>query len=233
MASLRTSPDSKPISRASAEQVDMKFEVVVIPVADVDRSKEFYTTLGWRLDADFPFDNGFHVVQFTPPHSACSVQFGTKITSATPGSAQGLYLIVSDVAAARIDLVARGIDVSEVFHPGTPGAQFQLDGSGRISGPAPEHATYNSFATFRDPDGNGWLLQEVTTRLPGRGLSNLDVATLTELLEEAEKHHGEYEPTAPKHHWSGWYGAYIVARQEGKTPEEAAKNARTHIERPA
>jgi hypothetical protein len=108
------------------------------------------------------------------------------------------YLIVSDVAAARIDLVARGIDVSEVFHPGTPGAQFQLDGSGRISGPAAEHATYNSFATFRDPDGNGWLLQEVTTRLPGRGYSNLDVATLTELLEEAEKHHSEYEPTAPE-----------------------------------
>ena len=122
---------------------------------------------------------------------------------------------------------------ASVFHPGTPGAQFQLDGSGRISGPAPEHATYNSFATFRDPDGNGWLLQEVTTRLPGRGLSNLDVATLTELLEEAEKHHGEYEPTAPKHHWSGWYAAYIVARQEGKTPEEAAENARTHIEGPA
>jgi len=216
-----------------AATVDLKLEVVVIPVSDVDRAKRFYASLGWRLDADFAFDNGFRVVQFTPPGSACSVQFGTNITSAAPGSAQGLYLIVSDVAAARIDLVARGIDVSEVFHPGTPGAQFQLDGSGRISGPAPEHATYNSFATFRDPDGNGWLLQEVTTRLPGRGLSNLDVATLTELLEEAEKHHGEYEPTAPKHHWSGWYGAYIVARQEGKTPEEAAKNARTHIERPA
>jgi catechol 2,3-dioxygenase-like lactoylglutathione lyase family enzyme len=230
MASIPSSPSSKPISGASVVRVDMKFEVVVIPVADVDRSKKFYTTLGWRLDADFPFDNGFRVVQFTPPGSACSVQFGTKITSATPGSAQGLYLIVSDVAAARIDLVARGIDVSEVFHPGTPGAQFQLDGSGRISGPAPEHATYNSFATFRDPDGNGWLLQEVTTRLPGRGLSNLDVATLTELLEEAEKHHGEYEPTAPKHHWSAWYAAYIVARQDGKPPEEAVTDAALHIE---
>jgi len=136
------------------------------------------------------FDNGFRVVQFTPPGSACSVQFGTKITSATPGSAQGLYLIVSDVAAARIDLVARGIEVSEVFHPGTPGAQFQLDGSGRIRGPAPEHATYNLFATFRDPDGNGWLLQEVTTRLPGRGLSTLDLATLTELLREAPRRRG-------------------------------------------
>jgi catechol 2,3-dioxygenase-like lactoylglutathione lyase family enzyme len=215
---------------AGADQVDMKFEVVVIPVAHVDRSKEFYSKLGWRLDADFPFDNGFRVVQFTPPGSGCSVQFGTKMTSAVPGSAQGLYLIVSDVEAARKDLVARGIGVSELFHPGTPGSQFQIDGSGRVSGPAPEHASYNSFATFRDPDGNGWLFQEVTTRLPGRGLSNLDVTTLTGLLQEAEKHHGEYEATAPKHHWSGWYAAYIVARQDGKTPEEAAKDGKLHVE---
>jgi len=208
----------------------MKFEVVVIPVSDVDRAKEFYTKLGWRLDADFRFDNGFRVVQFTPPGSGCSVQFGAKITSAEPGSAQGLYLIVSDIETARKELVARGIGVSDVFHAGTPGAQFQIDGSGRISGPAPEHATYSSFVTFRDPDGNGWLFQEITTRLPGRGLGNLDVATLTELLQEAEKHHGEYEPTAPKHHWSGWYAAYIVARQDGKTPEEAAKDGKIHIE---
>lgn len=211
-------------------RIDTKIEVVVIPVADVDRSKGFYTRLGWRLDADFPYDNGFRVVQFTPPGSGCSVQFGTKMTPAAPGSAQGLYLIVSNVELSRRDLAARGIDVSEVFHPGTPGAQFRVDGSGRISGPAPEHATYGSFATFRDPDGNGWLFQEVTTRLRGRGLSNFDVATLTELLQEAEKHHGEYEPTAPKHHWSGWYAAYIVARQDGKTPEEAATNAKIHIE---
>jgi catechol 2,3-dioxygenase-like lactoylglutathione lyase family enzyme len=215
---------------SSAESVDMKFEVVVIPVSDVDHSKEFYAKLGWRQDADFSFDNGFRVVQFTPPGSGCSVQFGTKMTSAAPGSAQGLYLVVSDVAGARKDLVARGIEVSEVFHPGMPGAQFQIDGSGRISGPAPEHATYGSFATFCDPDGNGWLLQEVTTRLPGRGLGNLDVATLTELLQEAEKHHGDYEPTAPKHHWSDWYAAYIVARQNGETPEEAAKDGKIHIE---
>jgi catechol 2,3-dioxygenase-like lactoylglutathione lyase family enzyme len=208
----------------------MKFEAVVIPVSDVDRAKEFYTKLGWRLDADFRFDNGFRVVQFTPPGSGCSVQFGTKMTSVNPGSAQGLYLIVSDVETARKELVARGIGVSDVFHAGTPGAQFQIDGSGRISGPAAEHATYSSFATFRDLDGNGWLLQEITTRLPGRGLSNLDVATLTELLQEAEKHHGEYEPTAPKHHWSGWYAAYIVARQDGESPEEAAKDGKIHIE---
>jgi catechol 2,3-dioxygenase-like lactoylglutathione lyase family enzyme len=221
---------SRPASGATGESVDMRFEAIVIPVADVNRSKEFYTRLGWRLDADFPFDNGFRVVQFTPSGSGCSVQFGSKMTSADPGSAHGLYLIVSDVEAARKDLVARGVDVSEVFHPETPGAQFLNDGSGRISGPAPVHATYGSFATFRDPDGNGWLLQEVTTRLPGRGLGSLDVATLTELLQEAEKHHGEYEPTAPKHQWSDWYAAYIVARQDGKTPEEAARDGKVHIE---
>ena len=230
MATLHAFPGREPIRGATAEKVDMKLEVVVIPVADVDRSKGFYTKLGWRLDADFQFDNGFRVVQFTPPGSGCSVQFGTKMTPALPGSAQGLYLIVPDVEAARKDLVARGIDVSEVFHAGTPGAQFQIDGSGRVSGPAPEHATYSSFATFRDPDGNGWLFQEITTRLPGRGLGNLDVATLTKLLREAEQHHREYEPTAPKHHWSGWYAAYIVARQDGKTPEEAAKDGKIYIE---
>ncbi len=218
------------IGSASAVKVDMKFEVVVIPVADVDRSKAFYTKLGWRLDADFPFDNGFRVVQFTPPGSGCSVQFGTKMTTATSGSAQGLYLIVSDIEAARKELVARGIEVSEVFHPGSPGAQFQSDGSGRLKGPAPDHGSYSSFATLNDPDGNIWLFQEITTRLPGRGLSNLDVATMTDFLREAEEHHGEYEPTAPKHHWSGWYAAYIVARQDGKTPQEAAREGKLHIE---
>lgn len=221
---------SRPISGARDEAVDMKLEVIVIPVADVGRSKEFYTRLGWRLDADFPFDNGFRVIQFTPPGSGCSVQFGSKMTSAEPGSTHGLYLIASDVGAARKDLAARGVDVSEVFHPGTPGAQFLTDGSGRIGGPAPEHATYGSFATFRDPDGNGWLLQEVTTRLPGRGLGTLDVTALAELLREAEKHHGEYEPMAPKHQWSDWYAAYIVARQDGKTPEGAAKDGKFRIE---
>src|SRR5262245_57142010 len=148
--------------------VDLKFEVVVIPVAEVERAKEFYSGLGWRLDADFSFDNGFRVVQFTPPGSGCSIQFGTKITTAAPGSAQGLYLIVSDIDAACAELNSRGIDVSEVFHPGSPGAQFRLDGSDRVSGPDPEHKTYSSFATFSDPDGNGWLLQEITTRLPDR-----------------------------------------------------------------
>ncbi|HTT24598.1 MAG TPA: VOC family protein [Candidatus Sulfotelmatobacter sp.] len=208
----------------------MKFEVVVIPVTDVDRSKAFYTNLGWRLDADFPFDNGFRVVQFTPSGSGCSVQFGTKMTTAAPGSAEGLYLIVSDVEAARKELVARGVEVSEVLHTSRPGAQFQPDSDGRVRGPDPNHRSYFYFATFDDPDGNTWLYQEITTRLPGRGLSNLDVATMTELLREAEEHHGAYEPTAPKHHWSGWYASYMVARQEGKTPEEAVKAGKLHIE---
>ena len=230
MSSTQTS-NERATEIPTAAMVDLKLEVVVLPVSDADRAKRFYGSLGWRLDADFAFDNGFRVVQFTPPGSACSVQFGVKMTSAAPGSAQGNYLIVSDVQAARDELAARGVKVSEVFHAGTPGAQFQPDGtSGRVRGPAPDHATYRSFATFSDPDGNGWLLQEITTRLPGRGLSNMDVATLTELLRETENHHGEYEPTAPKHHWSGWYAAYIVARERGRTPEDAAKDAALHME---
>jgi catechol 2,3-dioxygenase-like lactoylglutathione lyase family enzyme len=229
MSSTQTSNDHA-TQIPSAGNVDLKLEAVIIPVADVDRAKRFYGSLGWRLDADFAFDNGFRVVQFTPPGSECSVQFGTKITSAAPGSAQDLYLIVSDIAAARDELVARGVKASEVFHPGTPGAQFQPnDTSGRVSGPAPDRASYRSFATFSDPDGNGWLLQEIKARLPGRGLGR-DVATLTELLREAEKRHGDYEPTAPKHHWSGWYAAYIVAREQGRTSDEAAKDAAIHME---
>jgi predicted enzyme related to lactoylglutathione lyase len=152
-----------------ATDVDLKLEAVVIPVADVERSKQFYAGLGWRLDADFSFDNGVKVVQFTPPGSPASVQFGTQMTSAAPGSAENLYLVVADIEAARAQLVARGAPVSEVFHPGAPGAQFQPEGVGaRVSGPAPNHGTYSSFATLSDPDGNRWLLQEITTRLPGR-----------------------------------------------------------------
>jgi catechol 2,3-dioxygenase-like lactoylglutathione lyase family enzyme len=228
--STLSATNKEPVSGASAAKVDMKLEVIVIPVADVDRSKAFYTKLGWRLDADFPFDNGFRVVQLTPPGSGCSVQFGAKITTAAPGSAQGLYLIVSDVEAARKELVARGIQVSEVFHASKPGAQFRPESDGRVGGPDPGRRSYSSFATFNDPDGNTWLFQEITTRLPGRGLGNLDILTLTGLLRETEQHHGQYEPTAPKHHWSGWYAAYMVARQDGKTPEEAAQLAKLHIE---
>jgi catechol 2,3-dioxygenase-like lactoylglutathione lyase family enzyme len=201
---------------------DLKLEVVVIPVSDVDRAKEFYGgRLGWRLDVDFPFDNGFRVVQFTPPGSGCSVQFGTNMTSAAPGSAQGLYLIVSGIQAARDDLAARGADVSEVFHAGTPGAQFQPDGSGRVSGPAPDHATYSSFATFADPDGNGWLLQEITTRLPGRidaaETAYPSTADLASALRRAEAAHGEHEKRTGRRdeNWPDWYAAYMVAERAG------------------
>jgi catechol 2,3-dioxygenase-like lactoylglutathione lyase family enzyme len=208
---------------ASAAKVDMKLEAVVIPVADVDRAKEFYGNLGWRLDADFPFDNGFRIVQFTPRGSGCSVQFGTKVTSAAPGSAHGLYLIVSDIEAARNELIACGANVSEVFHSGTPGAQFQPDGaSGRVGGLAPDRASYGSFATFSDPDGNGWLLQEVTTRLPGRvdsATTSFDSATdLASALRRAEAAHGEHEKRIGKAdpNWPDWYAEYMVAERTGR-----------------
>jgi catechol 2,3-dioxygenase-like lactoylglutathione lyase family enzyme len=219
-------------SAPSAAKVDMKFELVVIPVSDVDRAKEFYGRLGWRLDADYASGDDYRVIQFTPPGSGGSVIFGKNVTAAAPGSAQGLYLIVSDVKAARADLLGRGVKVSEVFHGGSAydgTDEPYLFGRLRVSGPDPEHSSYRSFASFRDPDGNGWLFQGITTRLPGRGLS-LDVATLTDLLREAEERHGQYEPTAPKHHWSGWYAAYIAARENGSTPDEAAKDAALHIE---
>ena len=202
--------------------VDLKLEAVVIPVSDVDRAKQFYGNLGWRLDADFRFDNGFRVVQFTPSGSACSVQFGTNITSAAPGSAQGLYLVVSDIEAARRELAARGVAVSEVFHAGTPGAQFQRDGmTGRLSGPAPDHGSYGSFATFSDPDGNGWLLQEVTRRLPGRTnaaeTAFASTADLTSALRRAEAAHGEHEKRTGQRdaNWPDWYAAYMVAEHAG------------------
>src|SRR6266852_5186391 len=209
-------------SDASVARVDMKIEVVVIPVSDVNRAKEFYGNLGWRLDADFPFDNGFRVVQFTPPGSGCSVQFGTNTTSAAPGSAHGLYLIVSDIEAARDELVARGVEVSEVFHAGTPGAQFQPDGtSGRVGEPAPEHASYRSFATFSDPDGNGWLVQEITTRLSGRidpaATSFGSASDLASAFRRAEAAHGEHEKRTGQRdaNWPDWYAAYMVAEQSG------------------
>jgi len=230
MADLKEELRSNSAGKTTTAKVDLKLEAVVIPVSNVDRAKEFYGNLGWRLDADFAFDNGFRVVQFTPPGSGCSTQFGKNITAAAPGSAHGLYLIVSNIDAARDELVAHGVKVSKVFHAGTPGAQLNPnDTSGRVDGPAPDHASYGSFATFSDPDGNGWLLQEITARLPGRGLS-ADVATLTDLLKETENRHGQYEPTAPRHHWSDWYAAYIVARQNGSAPDDAAKAAILHVE---
>ena len=206
----------------TAHAVDMKLEVVVLPVSDVDRSKRFYESLGWRLDADFPGAGGFRVVQMTPPGSPCSIHFGKGVTAAAPGSAQNTYLVVSDLEAARAELARNGAPVSGVFH-------FDGFGTPPVPGPDPQGRPYSSFATFKDPDGNSWLLQEIKMRLPGRGFSSLDVSELTELLKETEKHHGEYEPTAPKHHWSGWYAAYIVARERGRTPEEAVKDAALHM----
>src|SRR5690349_12999157 len=233
MATASSLPNNEPTSNASPATVDMKLEVVVIPVSDVDRAKEFYAKLGWRLDADFSAGDDWRAVQFTPPGSGCSVIFGKNVTPAAPGSAQGLYLIVADVEAARKELLGRGVKVSEVFHGGGtkyagPDAAY-LFGRLRVSGPDPEHGTYRSFASFSDPDGNGWLLQEVTTRLPGRGIG-LDVESLTELLRETEEHHGKYEPIAPKHHWSEWYAAYMAARLRGRTPEEAAQEGKLRIE---
>jgi catechol 2,3-dioxygenase-like lactoylglutathione lyase family enzyme len=212
----------------SPAMVDLKLEVVVIPVSDVDRAKRFYESLGWRLDADFAAGEDWRGVQLTPPGSPCSIVFGKGVTTAVPGSVQGMFLVVDDIEAARAALSKSGVDVSEVFHFG---GGLQVDGTkGRVPGKDPEGRSYSSWASFSDPDGNGWLLQEVGTRLPGRGLGR-DVATLTALLQEAETHHGEYEPTAPKHHWSGWYAAYIVARERGKTPEEAAGDGARNVDR--
>ena len=215
------------VNSASANISDMKLEVVVIPVSDVDRAKRFYAGIGWRLDADFAFDNGFRVVQFTPPGSGTSVQFGTKVTAVSPGSAQSLYLVVSDVVVAREQLRARGVDVSEVFHPGAPGAHFQPRGSSaRLSGRSPEHTSYRSYATFSDPDGNLWLLQEVTTRFPGRidhtGAAFVSVNDLSSALQRAAIAHGEHEKRTGQHdaNWPDWYAAYMVAEQTGQTLPE-------------
>ena len=210
--------------------VDMKFEIVVIPVSDPDRAKKFYAGLGWRLDADYDDGKGFRVMQFTPPGSGCSVIFGKNVTAAAPGSAQGLYLIVSDIEAARKELLGRGVEVSETFHnagvyagPDEP----YLFGRVRVSGPDPERGSYRSFASFRDPDGNGWLFQEVTKRLEGRidpaTTTFASVSDLASAFRRAEHAHGAYETKLGKgrdENWADWYAAYMVAEQSGaKLPE--------------
>jgi catechol 2,3-dioxygenase-like lactoylglutathione lyase family enzyme len=210
-----------------ARTVDMKFEIVVIPVSDVDRAKRFYGGLGWRLDADFASGDDYRVIQFTPPGSGASVIFGKNVTAAAPGSAQGLYLIVADIEAARNDLLARGVRVSEAFHdaggvyagPDEP----YLFGRLRVSGPDPEHRSYRSFASFSDPDGNGWLLQEITARLPGRVDAATTFTSSTELataLRRAAAAHGEHEKRTGGHdaNWPDWYAEYIVREQAGKEP---------------
>lgn len=196
--------------------MDMKLEVVVIPVADVDRAKRFYSNLGWRLDGDYSAGDAFRAAQFTPPGSACSIHIGKGITSAAPGSAPGLYLVVSDITAARAALAERGVDVSEVFHRNGVGAPAE-------SGTHPAKATYSSFCTFKDPDGNSWLVQEVTARLPGRVDTDLTTFTsaseLATTLQRAAEAHGEHEKRNGGQHdanWPTWYAEYIVSEQAGK-----------------
>jgi catechol 2,3-dioxygenase-like lactoylglutathione lyase family enzyme len=209
-----------------SQAVDMKLEVVVIPVSDVDRAKSFYGKLGWRLDADFAAGDDWRGVQFTPPGSGCSVIFGKNVTAAAPGSAQGLYLVVSDVRAARDELLRRGVEVSEVFHDAgdahTGADEPYLFGRLRVSGPDPDHRSYRSYASFSDPDGNGWLLQEVTVRLPGRvDADDTTFTSSTELaaaLRRASAAHGEHEKRIGHHDdgWPDWYAEYIVREQAGK-----------------
>ena len=209
-----------------AQTVGMKLEIVVIPVADVDRAKEFYKSLGWRLDADFAAGTDFRVVQFTPPGSGCSIIFGKNVTAAAPGSARGLYLIVSDIAAARADLLARGVAVSDVFH-GAAGVYVGMDepylfGRLRVTDADPEHRSYRSFASFGDPDGNGWLFQEITARLPGRVDQDTAFTSSTEIagaLRRAAAAHGEHEKrigASDPQGWPEWYAAYMVAEQAGE-----------------
>jgi catechol 2,3-dioxygenase-like lactoylglutathione lyase family enzyme len=202
------------IDSAKAPRLDMKLEVVVIPVADVDRAKLYYGGLGWRLDADFASGDDFRVVQFTPPGSSCSIHFGKGVTSAAPGSAQGLYLVVSDIEAARAELVARGVDVSEITHRTGPG-------QAPLPGPHPERQSYASFASFSDPDRNRWLLQEVTVRLPGRVDADTTFTSAAELaatLRRAAAAHGEHEKRigAADADWPDWYAEYIVREQAGR-----------------
>ena len=202
------------IETPNACMLDMKLEAVVIPVADVERAKRFYGGLGWRLDADISRGEAFRVVQFTPPGSPCSIHFGKGVTSAAPGSAQNVYLVVSDITESRAELIDRGAQVSEVFHNGPEGP---------VRGPDPGRASYASFATFSDPDGNTWKLQEITTRFPGRVDPNVSTfsspTALAAALRRAAAAHGEHERRIGKHDtvgWPDWYAEYMVAEQTGK-----------------
>lgn len=212
-------------SQTAQRTLDMKLEVIVIPVSDVDRAKLFYGELGWRLDIDFAKDDQFRVVQFTPTGSQCSIIFGNGITTDEPGSAQGLYLIVSDIDAARTALIERGVDVSETFHD-LGGVFLHAGGKDRLSGKAPDRRSYGSYASFRDPDGNGWAFQEVTARLPGHvdaaGTTFTSSIELAGALRRAAAAHGEHEKRTAKHDesWPDWYADYIVSEQAGKPPPQ-------------
>jgi catechol 2,3-dioxygenase-like lactoylglutathione lyase family enzyme len=214
------------VNPAKVRTTDMKFEIAVIPVSDVERAKQFYANLGWRFDAEFTSGDNFHVIQFTPPGSGASVIFGKNVTSAKPGSAQGLYLIVSDIEAARQELLSRGVKISETFHAGDNANvgtdEPYLFGTVRRSGPDPQRRSYHSYASFSDPDGNGWLLQEVTDRLPGRVEGDTTFASAADLaatLRRAAVAHGEHEKRNGGQHdanWADWYAEYIVNEQAGK-----------------
>jgi catechol 2,3-dioxygenase-like lactoylglutathione lyase family enzyme len=214
--------------------MDMKLEVLVIAVSDVYRAKAFYEKLGFRLDIDYVANDKFRVVQFTPPNSEASIIFGKGITPAKSGLADSLVLAVDDIAAARDDLIGRGVNVSDVFH--YAGGPFNNSVENpRVGGRDPQGRSYYSFASFEDPDGNGWLLQEITERLPGREWKSprgraTEVATLAELLHETEEYHGRFEKTHAKHHWWDWYASYLSARQNGSNPEEAAAAADRYME---
>jgi predicted enzyme related to lactoylglutathione lyase len=205
--------------------IDMKLEAIVLPVADVDRAFAFYSKLGWRIDADIATPGGGRILQFTPPGSPCSVLMGTGLTPSPPGSTQFVHLVVDDIVAAQAELVAKGVDASEVFHD-AGGGYNRFDPAVRASGPDPERRTYASFATFSDPDGNGWVLQEITTRFEGRidtGVTSyVSVRDLTDALKRAAAAHGEHEKSigAADPDWPDWYAAYMVAEQSGATPPE-------------
>jgi catechol 2,3-dioxygenase-like lactoylglutathione lyase family enzyme len=214
--------------------MDMKLEIGFLPVSDVDRAKAFYEKLGWRLDIDYVANEKFRIIQFTPPHSEASIIFGKGITSAESNSADSFVLAVDNVDAARDDLIARGVNVSEIFHYAGGPFNNSLENP-RVGGRDPQGRSYFSFASFEDPDGNAWLLQEITTRLSGREWKvtqapALNVATLAELLHETEEHHGQYEKTHAKHNWWDWYAPYLSARQNGRNPEEAADAADRYME---
>ena len=215
MSTTAASSDRATEVRAT-RPMDLKLEVVILPVSDAERAKQFYASLGWREDADFVFAEDFRVLQFTPPGSPASIIFGTGVTPAAQAPAGSLVLAVSDLEAARAELIERGVDVSEAFH----GQAFSADGHGREPGLDPERGSYSSFASFRDPDGNTFLLQEVTTRLPGR-VAETDVGTLGELLRETAQHHDGFEKAAPEHDWWDWYAPYLDARQRGESTDEA------------
>ena len=213
--------------------MDMKLEVVVLPVSDVDRAKAFYEKLGFRLDIDVANEN-FRGVQFTPPGSEASIIFGKGITAAKPGLPDSLILAVDDIDAARDELIARGVDVSQVFHYAGGPFNNTVQNS-RVGGRDPQGRSYHSFASFEDPDGNGWLLQEIRTRLPGREWKltqarAMDVATLAELLHETAEHHDHFEKTHAEHHWWDWYAPYLSARQNGSSPDHANAAADRYME---